>query len=87
MSKGPKAMATSAHAIAMCSSLIVEHIDIVMNEESAKELKQHFAIVQHFCESISSSVFNVEEIYSSTYIQEVTNQLNTVIRKNATFIK
>jgi hypothetical protein len=82
----PKAVAEAAHLIAICSYLIMENIDDVMSEEDAKLVKNEFGVVTRFCETISSSVFDIKEITSTTYIQDMCNKVNTVIRKNAKFI-
>lgn len=83
-----KESAEAAHLVAICSVLIVENIDSVMemNPEAANEIKKQFETVSKFCEIVSEATFGVKEIYSTTYIQELSNKVNTVIRKNAKFI-
>jgi len=82
----PKAVAEAAHLIAICSILIVENIDSVMSEEDSKSIKKEFDTVMRFCEGITSSVFDIKEIYSTTYIQDMSNKIHTLVRKNAKFI-
>lgn len=82
----PKAVAESAHLIAICSYLIMENIDNVMESEDAELVKKEFEVVTRFCETTTDSVFGIKEISSTTYIQDMCNKINTVIRKNAKFI-
>lgn len=82
----PKEVAESAHTLAICSYIIVEHLDDVTQHEHSEKIKEAFGIVTRFCEGINEDVFDIKEIYSGTYIQEMTNKIETVIRKNANFI-
>jgi type II secretory pathway component PulK len=64
----------------------MENIDAVMDEETSEAIKKEFGVVTRFCETITENVFNIKEVKSTTYIQSVCDQINTVIRKNAKFI-
>ena len=84
----PKESAQAAHLVAICSYLIMENLDGVMelNPDAAELIKKEFSTVQKVCETISTAAFGVKEVSSTTYMQDMANKINTVIRKNSKFI-
>jgi hypothetical protein len=84
----PKKAGEIAHLVAICSSLIIENIDDVvdLHPEAGEEIKKAFKIVIGLCESVTAAAFGVEEVRTTTYIQDMCNKVATTVRKNAKFI-
>lgn len=66
---------------------MLETLDEI-NPSSAEyvEFKNTCKDMVKFTEAIAESVFEVEEIRSGTYAQELTTKVDVCIRKNSTFI-
>jgi hypothetical protein len=88
MSKiSPKRFATLSHKLTVLSTLILETLDeINPNTADYLEFKSTCKDMTKFTEAIAGSVFEVDEIKSGTYIQELSTKVDTCIRKNSTFI-
>jgi len=84
----PKKKAEIAHLVAICSSLIIENIDDVidLHPEVGEEVKKAFKIVGDLCEQVTVATFGVEEVRTTTYMQDMSNKVMTTVRKNAKFI-
>ena len=86
MSKKPtiKQENQTLHGISILSSLLLEYIEDLgptTTNENRKKFEMHLSEVEKVCEIIVDSSA-VKEIKSSTYIQDMTNRLDTIIRKN-----
>ena len=60
--------------------LLLECLD-VLKPTSAKMIKFKDDLIG-LCEELNNDVADLDIIQRSTYIQEISNQVNTVIRKN-----
>ena len=72
------------HKISILSSLLIDSIEdlgIGDNGQKAEVFKGHLEEVEKICEIIVDSSA-VKEIKSSTYIQDIVNKVDTIIRKN-----
>jgi len=79
----PKREAQICHKIAALSYLIAEALDELNPEMSDKSSsKAHFQETSAICEVIVNNLFGTPEIASSVYLQELSNKVDTCIRKN-----
>ena len=76
------------HKIAVLAYLMSEVLDEI-NADSTQALnfKSKCDQIQGFCETILTESFSVKTIKSTTYLQELSNKVDTVIRKNYQQIK
>jgi hypothetical protein len=88
MSKiSPRRFATLSHKLTVLSVLILETLDeINPNTSDYIEFKKTCKDMIKFTETITESVFEVDEIRSGTYAQELSTKVDTCIRKNSTMI-
>lgn len=79
----PKKFAETSHRIAVLSALLVESLeDINASSEAALDLKQKAKEIIPHCEKMLSEVYTAKTITSGTYFNELSNKVDTVIRKN-----
>jgi hypothetical protein len=79
----PKRQAVICHKIAALSYLLAEALD-ELNPEVADSnpFKKQCDAMADKCNEIVSDVFGVQEIASSTYLQNMSTQVDTAIRRN-----
>lgn len=75
------------HKIAVLANLMTGALDeIEASTVESLEFKQKCAELLPFCEKIVNDVFTVEKIRTTTYLSDLSNKVDTVIRKNYQFI-
>jgi hypothetical protein len=79
----PKQFAQTSHRIAVLSALLVESLeDINASSTAALDLKQKAQEIIPHCERMLEEVYTAKNITSGTYFNELSNKVDTVIRKN-----
>lgn len=79
----PKRHNEISHKIAVLANLMTGALDeIGASSEIALEFKDKCNELLPFCERIVSDTFTSKQIRSTTYINELSNKVDTVIRKN-----
>jgi hypothetical protein len=76
-----KRQAVICHKIAALSYLLAEALD-ELNPEVADSNPFQCDAMADKCNEIVSDVFGVQEIASSTYLQNMSTQVDTAIRRN-----
>ena len=75
------------HKIASLVTLLADYTHELMPEtETAKQFKEKALELMPIVEIMLEAAFNVKEVRTSTYLQELSNKIDTVIRKNFTQI-
>ena len=91
MSMSPKKIAQICHKLAVVSQLMIESMDearpILLNEEGVDEFNAASKLVQDKCEMLVKRVYEIDNIYNSTYFSDLTNKVDATIRKNFQPIK
>jgi hypothetical protein len=79
----PKQRAQKAHSIAVLFTLLSEYIDDFSPNSPAGELMKLKALeILPLADKITDSVFDIKSIRSSTYINDLANKIDTIIRQN-----
>lgn len=79
----PKESALISHRIAVLSSLLVESLEeIGATSVASKEMKQKANEMIPFCESMLAEVYSVKQVRTTNYINDLSNKVDTIIRKN-----
>jgi hypothetical protein len=82
-----KEEARKCHTIAVLISLLADYTDELMPEsEMTKSFKEKSIEILPLANVMLEAVYNVKEVRSSTYINDLSNKIDTVIRKNFTQI-
>ena len=74
----------TVHAISILSTLLLENIDKLSVETRTKNrdiFKDHLIELEKICVILVDGSA-VKEVKNSTYIQEMVNKIDTIIRKN-----
>jgi hypothetical protein len=87
MSANPKKMAQGCHKLAVLAQLMLDALDDIkpiLGGSTAlidvcKEMNDK-------CEEVVKNVFGVQEVSSTTYMQELVHKIDTCIRKEYKFI-
>lgn len=75
------------HTIASLITLLADYTHELMPEtETANQFKEKALELMPIAEIMLEAAFNVKEVRTSTYLQELSNKIDTVIRKNFTQI-
>jgi hypothetical protein len=83
MALNPKREAVICHKIAALAYLMAEALDELNPEMSDKSsLKSRCNDMSDSCQEIVNNMFGVPEIKSTVYLQELSNKVDTCIRKN-----
>lgn len=84
MSKlNPKQEAQICHTVAVLMSLLADYTyEIQEFKNISKDFKEKAAELLPICEELLTTVYNVPEVSSSTYLSNLSKQIDTVIRKN-----
>lgn len=86
----PKKEAQTTHAIATLSFLMVDKLDEFRkhsNKELTKEVTEACNTLQKNCETMLNEVFGIKSISNGTYLNGLSEKLDTIIRKNFENIK
>jgi hypothetical protein len=79
----PKRQAVICHKIAALSYLLSEALDELNPEVGdSNPFKKQCDAMADKCNEIVEDVFGIQEISSSTYLQNMSNQVDTAVRKN-----
>lgn len=83
MNSNNKKSAVQSHKIAALCYLLAEALhDVGANAETALEMKENAEILGAQCEQVLDDLFQVKQIKGSTYLTDLCNKVDTVIRKN-----
>jgi hypothetical protein len=83
MNSNNKKSAVQSHKIAALCYLLAEALqEAGANGEMALEIKNECETLGVKCENVLEDLFQVKEVYGSTYLIELSNKVDTVIRKN-----
>lgn len=78
-----KNQAIKLHKLSVLCSIMIDTIDdIGIENDNISSIKSNLVEIEKFSEEVLESSFNVKNIKNSTYLQEITNKVNTVMRKN-----
>lgn len=84
----PKRHNQLSHKIAVLANLMTGALDeIGATSELATDFKNKCEELMPFCERIVDDTYQAKQIRSSTYLNELSNKVDTVIRKNYELIK
>lgn len=84
----PKKHNHITHKIAVLANLMTGALDeINANSELALDFKQKCEELLPFCERIVDDTFKSKQVRNSTYMNELSNKVDTIIRKNYELIK
>jgi len=82
MSLNPKKINQLSHRLAVLSNLMLETLDeIGATTDIAIDFKYKCKELLPFCEKMVDDVFMLNEIKSTTYMTDLSNKVDTVIRK------
>lgn len=79
----PKRKAQLTHKICAISAILIETLDeIKANSEISQEFRTKCEEIIPICEIILDESFKAEQVRSSTYLTDLSNKIDTVIRRN-----
>lgn len=83
MNSNNKKSAVQSHKIAALCYLLAEALqEVGANAETALEIKVEAQSLGKKCENVLEDLFQVKQIKGSTYLTDLCNKVDTVIRKN-----
>lgn len=83
MNSNNKKSAVQSHKIAALCYLLAEALqEVGANAETALEMKANAEVLGVQCEQVLEDLFQVKQIKGSTYLTDLCNKVDTVIRKN-----
>lgn len=83
MNSDNKKSAVQSHKIAALCYLLAEALqEVGANAETALEIKVEAQSLGKKCENVLEDLFQVKQIKGSTYLTDLCNKVDTVIRKN-----
>ena len=83
MNSNNKKSAIQSHKIAALCYLLAEALqEVGANAETALEIKANAEVLGTQCEQVLEDLFQVKQIKGSTYLTDLCNKVDTVIRKN-----
>lgn len=83
MNSNNKKSAVQSHKIAALCYLLAEALqEVGANAETALEMKANAEVLGAQCEQVLDDLFQVKQIKGSTYLTDLCNKVDTVIRKN-----
>ena len=83
MNSNNKKSAVQSHKIAALCYLLAEALqEVGANAETAVEMKIEAQSLGKKCENVLEDLFQVKQIKGSTYLNDLCNKVDTVIRKN-----
>lgn len=72
-----------SHRLAVLSNLMIETLDeIEANSDVSLDFRTKSKELMPFCENMIEDVFTLGQIKSTTYMTDLSNKVDTVIRKN-----
>ena len=79
----PKRRTQLSHKLIVLSDLILENLDeLQATNELSKEMVSGIEKLKGNCESLIDPVYKIDSIACSTYLQDLSKKVDTVIRKN-----
>lgn len=79
----PKEEAQCCHTIVVLASLLAEYTnDLTPGSAMAVTFKQQAEKLMPYAEDLLSNAYDIKEVRSGTYLNELCNKVDTVIRKN-----
>lgn len=83
MNSNNKKYAVQSHKIAVLCYLLAESLeDVGANAETALEMKTEAQSLGAKCQNVLEDLFQVKQIKGSTYLTDLCNKVDIVIRKN-----
>jgi hypothetical protein len=83
MNSNNKKSAIQSHKIAALCYLLAESLhEVGADAETALEMKANAEVLGAQCEQVLEDLFQVKQIKGSTYLTDLCNKVDTVIRKN-----
>lgn len=83
MNSNNKKLAVQSHKIAALCYLLAEALeDVGANAETAVEIKTEAQSLGTKCQNVLEDLFQVKQVKGSTYLTDLCNKVDTVIRKN-----
>ena len=83
MNSNNKKSAIQSHKIAALCYLLAEALqEVGANAETALEMKANAEVLGAQCEQVLDDLFQVKQIKGSTYLTDLCDKVDTVIRKN-----
>ena len=83
----PKEEAKCCHTIASLITLLADYThELMPTTDTAKQFKEKANELMPIAEQMLEAAFDVKEVRTSTYINDLSNKIDTVIRKNFTQI-
>lgn len=84
----PKKINQLSHKLVVLSNLMVETLDdIEACSDSSLEFRAKCKELLPFCETMIGDVFQLQQIKSTTYLMDLSNKVDTVIRREFKEIK
>ena len=78
-----KEEARLCHTIAVLISLLADYTDdLTPNGPIAQQFKEKALELSPLSDAMLEATYNVKQVSSSTYINDLSNKIDTVIRKN-----
>lgn len=79
----PKEEAQCCHTIVVLASLLAEYTnDLTPDSPMAKLFKEQAEKLMPMAEDLLSNAYDIKEVRQGTYLNELCNKVDTVIRKN-----
>lgn len=79
----PKKRALLIHKLVVLCDLLIDNLDeLKPNADMPDEMQEAAEVLKKQCETLIEDVFEISEVKSSTYLQEIAIKVDTVIRKN-----
>lgn len=79
----PKRKALLTHKICAISLLMIEALDeLKANSEISQDFRAKCEDIIPFCERILNESFQAKQVRRSTYLTDLSNKVDTVIRRN-----
>lgn len=76
----PKRKSELCHLLVVLSNLTLEVLDEL--QPTSQTVIEYKELLTKKCEEVNDSLIDIPEVRSSTYFQDLSNKVNTVIRKN-----
>ena len=79
----PKEEAQCCHTIVVLASLLAEYTnDLTPGSAMATTFKEQAEKLMPMAEELLSNAYDIKEVRQGTYLNELSNKIDTVIRKN-----
>jgi len=81
--QSPKEEAMCCHTIVVLASLLAEYTnDLTPGSTMAITFKEQAEKLMPYAEKLLVNAYDIKEVRSGTYLNELSNKIDTIIRKN-----